>query len=439
MEENARDPVVWQLLLQAALIAVNAVFACAEIALISINPVRLEKLAAGKSRQARAAKRLRALTEKPAKFLATIQVGITLAGFLGSAFAADNFSRKLAAALDGVPLSRETIAAVSLVLITLVLSFFTLVLGELVPKRIAMRYAGQIAFAFSPFIAGISRLFAPVVWLLTASTNGLLRVFGIDPEAEAAAVTEEEIRLLVDAGSARGAIAAGEKDIIHNVFEFNDKTAGELMTHRRDAVILWMKDGDTAWEKTLTETRYRHYPVCGGDADEIRGVLDARDYLALADRSRAAVMARVVVPAQLVSNTIAANALFERMQARRNHFALVIDEYGGMDGIITMNDLLGELVGDLDSGGAQAERAIIEEIAPGFWQVGGAAPLEKVARKTGAPLPTGGYDTFAGYVFTLLGRVPADGERAEVEDAGLKISVTEVMDRRLVSALVRRL
>ena len=150
-------------------------------------------------------------------------------------------------------------------------------------------------------------------------------------------------------------------------------------------------------------------------------------------------MARAVAPAQLVSNTIAANMLFARMQKRHNHFALVIDEYGSMDGIVTMNDLLEELVGDLDAGGTHAEQPLIETLAPGLWRVSGAASLDKVAGETGVPLPTGGYDTFGGYVFTLLGRVPADGERTELEDAGLSISITEVRDRRLVSALVRKL
>ena len=384
------EPFVWQLLLQAALIAVNAVFACAEIALISINPAKLEKLAADGSR---AAKRLLLLTAKPARFLATIQVGITLAGFLGSAFAAENFSGRLAAALSaaGFPLSETTTAAASLVLVT-----------------------------------------------LTKSTNGLLRLSGIDPEAEEQSVTEEEIRLLLDAGSRRGSIAAGEKEMINNVFEFNDKTAEEVMTHRRDAVILFLRDEDADWERIILENRHGFYPVCGRDADDIRGVLCARDYLGLRDKSRKAVMKTAVREAQLVPNTLAANALFTRMQKRRSHFAVVIDEYGSVDGIVTMNDLLEELVGDLADGKAKAERPPIEKIGNGLWRVSGAASLDRLARETGAALPSGDYDTFAGYVFTVLGRVPGDGEQAEFEDSGLAVRVTGIRDRRLESALVRK-
>jgi putative hemolysin len=431
------DTIFLQLLLQAALIAINAVFACAEIALISINSVKLEKLASGGSRKA---KRLLSLTSKPAKFLATIQVGITLAGFLGSAFAADNFSGRLAAALVGAGLDipEATLGTVSLVLITLILSFLTLVLGELVPKRIAMHKAESLAFALSSLVVFISNLFAPVVWLLTRSTNSLLRLFGIDPEAEDEAVTEEEIRLLIEAGSARGAIASGEKEIINNVFEFDDITAEELMTHRRDAVFLRLKDEDREWERIVLETRHSYYPVCGENIDDIRGVLCARDYLGLEDRRRSPVMENAVKAAQLVPNTAPANVLFRRMKSRRNHFAVVVDEYGSVDGIVTMNDLLEALVGDLADSEDKAELPAIEKKGFGLWRISGGASLDKVAAETGTTLPVESYDTFGGYVFTLLGRIPKDGEKLELEDNGLSISVTKVKDRRLVSALVRK-
>jgi len=430
------DPILLQLLLQAALIAVNAVFACAEIALISINSVKLEKLAESGNRRA---KRLLGLTSKPAKFLATIQVGITLAGFLGSAFAADNFASKLTAALvaSGLKIPAATIGTVSLVLITLILSFFTLVLGELVPKRIAMHKAESLAFALCTLISFISKVFAPVVWLLTKTTNGLLRLVGIDPNAEEDAVTEEEIRLLVDAGSAKGSIAAGEKEIINNVFEFNDKTAREVMTHRRDAVLLRLKDGDEEWEKIITTEKHSYYPVCGENEDDIKGVLGARDYLGLKDKSRSSVLEKAVKSAQLVPNTVATNVLFRRMKKGRNHFAVVLDEYGSMEGIVTMNDLLEELVGDLSDDEERAERPPIVRKGANLWRVSGSAPLEKVARETGAALPVEEYDTFAGYVFTLLGRIPNDGEQVELDAEGLHISVTEVKDRRLERALVR--
>ena len=222
---------IWQIILQILLISLNAVFACTEIAVISMNDNKLEKMAAEGNRKA---KRLFNLTSQPAKFLSTIQVAITLSGFLGSAFAADNFSEILTDLLIkiGTPIPASTLDAISVVVITLILSYFTLVFGELVPKRVAMKNPEKIALGISAFISAIAKLFAPVVWLLTVSTNGILRLLGIDPNAEDEEVTEEEIRMMVDAGSEKGTIDIEEKEIIQNVFEFDDLSVGEIATHR---------------------------------------------------------------------------------------------------------------------------------------------------------------------------------------------------------------
>jgi putative hemolysin len=435
---NKEDPLLWPLLLQFLLIAVNAVFACAEIALLSLNENRLEKLS---SSGHRAAKRLLGLTREPAKFLATIQVGITLAGFLGSAFAADNFSGRLTEILvsAGVKIPSAALGKISLVSITLILSFFTLVLGELVPKRVAMKKADTLAFAMSGLILLISKIFAPLVWLLTASTNGILRILGLNPGAEAAEITEEEIRLLIDMGSAKGTIKAGEKEILHNVFELDNKTAVELMTHRRDTVLLRLDEGEEEWEKTILENRHSYYPVCGKSPDDVTGILCARDYLSLKDRSREKALSAALRPPQFIPSTVGADVLFGRMKKNRNHFAVVLDEHGSMMGIVTMNDLLEALVGDLeDDQAAPPDKLLIEQAGPGMWRVSGAAPLEKVAREVGLPLPVTKYDTFAGLVFSLLGQIPEDGEQAELEALGLKIKVEEIRDHRLERALVWR-
>lgn len=268
MPEN--DPIVWQILLQLVLIMLNAVFACAEIAVISMNDNKLAKLTASGDKRA---VRLSSLTSQPARFLATIQVGITLAGFLGSAFAADNFSDKLSNWLikNGANISYETLDTISVIIITIILSYFTLVLGELVPKRIAMRKAEQLALAMSGLIYGISKLFAPLVWFLTVSTNGLLRILGVDPDANDGEVTEEEIRMMVDAGSEKGAIDPHEKDMIQNIFEFNDTIAADIMTHRTGVSILWLDEDDGQWEKTINESRFSVYPICSENADDVVG------------------------------------------------------------------------------------------------------------------------------------------------------------------------
>jgi putative hemolysin len=424
------------LFLQFILILVNAVFACAEIALISVNDTKLEQLSAAGDKRA---KKLLALTRQPARFLATIQVGITLAGFLGSAFAADNFAEKLTVHLVamGLRFPPQTLNTVSVVVITLVLSFLTLILGELVPKRIAMKKAEPLAFALSSLIYFVSKLFAPVVWLLTQSTNALLRLFRIDPEAEEEGVTEEEIRMMVDVGSAKGAIDAREKEIIHNVFEFDDKTAVEVMTHRIDVTLLRLKDSDAEWERILMDNRHSFYPVCGETPDDIAGVLSARDYFRLPDRGRALVMANAVHPANFVPESLKTNILFRNMKRSRNHFAVVLDEYGGMSGIVTMNDLLEQLVGDLDDDRSlPPERPLIEKTDPLHWRISGAAPLDRVEKALGLSLPVQKYDTFGGFVFSLLGQVPEDGRTAELEDFGMVIHVTSVKERRLEDAVV---
>lgn len=432
------DPLLWQLLLQLLLITVNAFFACAEIALISVNEIKLEKMSSLGNRQA---KHILSLTRQPARFLATIQVGITLAGFLGSAFAAENFSRRITAWLVSmkVNIPATTLSTISLVVITLILSYFTLVLGELLPKRIALKKAESLAFAISGIVLFIARLFAPVVWLLTKTTNGLLKVIGINPETDAEEVTEEEIRLMIDVGSARGTITGRKKEILQNVFEFNHKSAGEVMTHRRDTVPLRIEDSDDEWEKTVTEKKFGYFPVFGKNHDDIIGVLKTRDYLCLKDRSRETVMAQAVAPAQLVPTTVRTDVLFARMKKNRIHFAVVLDEHGSMMGIVTMRDLLEELVGNLDDDSSSPpERPLIKKTGPDTWVINGAISLGKAAEEMKVSLPVDNYDTFAGFVFSLLGEIPEDGSHAELEEGELKIKILDIRERRLEKALVTR-
>jgi putative hemolysin len=432
------DPLLWQLLFLLLLILISAFFSCAEIALISLNKNRLDKESISGSRKA---KRILSLTSQPSKFLATIQVGNTLAGFLASAFAASNISGKLTLWFIslGVPVSAGTLATVSMVIITFILALVQMVLGELVPKRLAMKKADTLSYAISGAILFISRIFSPVVWLLTRSTNFCLRLLGINPEADIHTVTEEEIRLMIDVGSARGTIKQEEKEILHNVFELDNKTAAEVMTHRMDTVLLRLEEGDDEWEKTIIENRHSFFPVCGKNPDDIEGVLKSRNYLCLADRSRGNVMAQAIEPAQFVPTSVRTDKLFELMKKTRNHFAVVLDEYGGMMGIVTMKDLLEELVGNLDDDSSNPpEQPLIEKTGPRTWTVNGSISLDKAAKEFGVILPVELYDTFAGLVFSLLGSIPEDGEQVELETNGLKIKILEIHEHRLEKALVTR-
>jgi putative hemolysin len=409
------------LLLQLTLILVNAFFACAEIAVISMNDNKMARMAAIGDKRAI---RLEDLTKQPARFLSTIQVGITLAGFLASAFAAENFSDYLVNWLIGlgVTVAAPTLNTLAVVFITLILSYFTLVLGELVPKRIAMRHAEKLALALSGTLYFIAQLFHPVVWLLTHSTNGVLRLLGIDPNAEDDVITEEEIRMMVDEGSEKGAITYNEKDMIQRIFEFNDKTAEDIMTHRTEVSVLWLDESVEQWEETIFMSRHSVYPVCDESADNIVGILKVKDFIRIADRTRDNLLDQALRPAYFVPEAVRADVLFHNMKNSRNHFAIVLDEYGGMSGIITMNDLLEEIVGDLeDDDLVPAEKPLIEAIDSQTWKISGAAPLETVAMQLRVELPENDYDTFGGFVFGLLGSIPEDGSTPELEEYGLQI------------------
>ena len=430
------DSIFFMILLQVILIALNAVFASAEIAVISMNDARLAKLAAeGDKRAVRLAK----LTSQPSRFLSTIQVAITLSGFLGSAFAAENFSDVLVDWLVslGVSIPVKTLNTLSVILITLILSYFTLIFGELVPKRVAMRKAESLALGISALISGIAKLCAPIVWFLTLSTNAVLRLLGIDPNAEDDEVSEEEIRMMVDAGSEKGTIEHKEKEFIQNVFEFDDLTAGEIATHRTEITLLWLEESMEDWKNTIYSSRHTLYPVCDESADNIVGILNAKDYFRMEDKSREAVMKNAVKPAYFVPENVKADVLFRNMKHTRNNLAVVLDEYGGMSGIITMNDLVEQLVGDLgDAESLEDEILPIEPIDSKTWKIHGSASLEEVSKALGISLTSEDCDTFNGLVFGTLGTVPQDGSVVEVETPELMIKVTQIQDHQVETAIV---
>ena len=430
------DPIWGPIFLQIFLILINAIFSCAEIAVISMNDNKLAKLSASGDKRA---VRLSKLTNQPSQFLSIIQIGITLAGFFGSAFAADNFSERLVSVLikTGLNLPTSTLNTISVITITLVLSYFTLVFGELVPKRIAMKNAESLALAMSGLLHFISKIFAPIVWFLTLSTNAILRIIGIDPNSDDDDVTEEDIRMMVDVGSEKGSININEKEMIQNVFEFDNKTAEEVMTHRTEVIILWLDEGDEEWELKITENRHSRYPVCDEIADNIIGVLNTKDYFRLKEKTRENTMNEAVNAAYYVPETVRTDILFQNMKKSRNHFAVVFDEYGGMSGVITMNDLLEQIVGNLDDDYSNPQKPpLIEMIDSNTWEIKGAAPLDLVSKHIGVMLPDDDFDTFGGLVFGLLGTIPEDGSSLELEEYGLKIKITKIKGRRLETALV---
>ena len=425
------DPWLGRLILQIILIAVNAIFACAEIAVISMSDTKLEKLEEEGDRRA---KTLRKLTEVPARFLATIQVAITLSGFLASAFAADAFAGRPQSGLARVGIALPSGAAI--VLITLVLSYLTLIFGELVPKRLAMKSPEKVSLKLAGLLYVVSRIFYPLVALLTVSTNGVLRLFGVDPTEEGEAVTEEEIRMLVDAGSEKGTIDSDEQEMIRNVFEFDDLSVDEICTHRKDVVILYTDDTLEEWKRLIDQSRHSRFPVCRETADNVVGILDAKDFFRLYGCSREEMMDRAIDPAYYVPGTIKADVLLQNMKKTGHYFAVVLDEYGGMDGVVTLKDLIEQLLGDLVEEDEAARPEEIVRISENTWKIQGTASLDDVAEELDITLPVEEYDTFGGYVFGELGSVPEDGSRFEMDTEDLHIRVFRVRDHRIEGSIV---
>lgn len=427
------------IILQVVLISLNAIFASAEIAVISMNDTKLENLARKGNKKA---KKLVELTSQPARFLATIQVAITLAGFLGSAYAADNFAAPLVEKLmaAGVPASESVLNSVCVFAITIIIAYFSIVFGELIPKRVAMNKTEQIALSVSGILSVVSIVFKPLVWLLTTSTNLVLKLMGIDPE-EDETVTEEEIRMMVSAGSEKGVIDSEENEMIQNVLDFNDISVEELCTHRTDVVMIYTEDSIEDWKETVKNSRHNYMPVCGEDSDDIIGVLDVREFFQTdwdEELTKEKALEKCLRKAFFVPENMKADVLCKKMKETGVHFAIAIDEYGGMTGIATMHDLVELLIGELFEEGESPKPADIEKIDDCSWRILGGADIEDVAEELDVHLPITEYDTFGGYVFGELGSIPPDGSKLKMETPELSILIENVREHRVETAVVRK-
>ncbi len=422
-----------QITILIILIFVNAFFAAAEIAFISLNDAKIEKMAKEGNKKA---KSIEKMLKNPSKFLATIQIGITLAGFLSSAFAADTFVDKLAPQLNNLipSLSISTWRGISLVLITIILSYFTLIFGELVPKRLAMKHFEKISFASIGIIKVISVITAPFVKFLTFSTNIVSKIFGVT-ENDESTVTEEEIRMMVDAGQEKGTIQKDEKEMINNVFELNDRTVSEIMTDRTNmfAVDENMSIGEVIEE--LTEERgYSRIPVYDETIDEIKGVVYLRDIL-LSNKNRNTKIKSLIKDAYFVPETKRINELFKEFQKNKKQIAIVVDEYGGTAGVVTMEDILEEIVGEIyDEYDTQTEK--YEKIDENTFLVDGSISIYELEKILDIEIPDGDYDTLSGYILEELGRIPTAKEKPVIETDNAIYKVEKFEDNRIVSVKV---
>ncbi len=432
------DSIPQQLLLQAILIAINAFFAMTEIAVISLSPSKLRLL---EEEGDKAAAKLLKLVEDSSAFLSTIQIGITLAGYLGSAFAADNFSEPLVnwvyydLGFQALPV--RALDTLSVIVITIILSYFTLVLGELTPKRIAMQKPLQVAKFSCGIVSAIAMVMRPVIWLLSASTNGLLRLLHLKTEAEEETVTEEEIRMMIDLGEARGTIDSGEKEWIENVFDFGESTVRDVMIHASEVTAFSLDTADGEIEQTIRDTGLSRYPVYSEDIHDILGILNAREFLLDRMSGHPRPLRELLRPAYFVPDTLKASALMQDMQSKKVHIAIVVDEYGDTAGLVTMEDLLEEIVGNIYDEFDPSEPAEIVELEPGLWRVSGSADVQEVAETVGVELPEDlDFDTLGGLVFSRLHTIPKDGTVLDVEAYGMRIHVEHIAERRIVAATV---
>ena len=427
------DPgsIIFKLLLLFVLVIINAFFAMSEIAIISLNDNVVDKQAEDGNKKAQKVKKL---TDNPSNFLSTIQIGVTLAGFLTSASAsssfADGLTKKLVAL--GTPVPENVINVISVVLITVIMSYFSLVFGELAPKRMAMQKPEKIAYSVVGILLVVKTLTSPFVKVLSASTNLVVKLCGFDPNANEESVTEEEIRMMVDVGQEKGVIENIQKEMIDNIFDFDDIDVSDIMTHRTD--MFAVEDTDSLEEviSISIEHGYSRIPVFHEDPDNIIGIVYIKDLLKYISTSlpKDKGPKDVMREAYYVPFSKNCGELFNEMCEKRVQMAVVVDEYGGTAGIVTMEDLLEAIVGNIQDEYDNEDEEIVE-VSENVFTVDGTAYIEEVNELVGDIIPEGDYDTLGGFLISRLGYLPKDGDMNEVVFKNLKFTILNVDDRRI--------
>jgi putative hemolysin len=427
-----------EIVILMVLILINAFFAASEIALISLNDNKIKVMAEEGHKQA---KLVYKLLGEPSRFLATIQIGITLAGFMASAFAAESFAGRLAefAYSQGLPISQRWLETISVIVITLVLSYFTLVFGELVPKRLAMKKAEPIAMIAARPLTLLSGITLPFVKLLTLSTNMTVRLFGVDPHSSDENVTEEEIRMMVDVGKERGTIQEDEKFMINNIFEFDNIIVSDIMTHRTNIIAVPIQSTLKEVVTLINVEQYTRLPVYEENIDNIVGVLHVKDIIQFMEScdEGAFNLSEIIRKPYLVPTSKRADDLFKDLQKTKVHLAVVIDEYGGTAGIVTSEDLLEEIVGNIFDEHDEEEKDI-HKVDDNTFIMDGVISLDDVKAFLDIDLPTQDYDTLSGFVIGQLGRFPNENEKPIIEFNGMIFKVEEADEKRITSVKVCR-
>ena len=429
--------IILKILLLFVLILINAFFAMSEIAIISLNDNKIDKLAEEGHKKA---KQIQKLTQNSSNFLSTIQIGVTLAGFLTSASAADSFAPILTnaviSAFESLAAYKGIIETVALILITIIVSYFSLVFGELAPKKIGMQKSEKVAYKVVGILLFIMNATKPFVKVLAFSTNSIVRLFGIDPNAEEN-VTEEEILMMVDVGEEKGVIENAQAEMINNIFEFDDIDAGDLMTHRVDMTAVEADESVAEVIRVAIEDGYSRIPVYDDDPDNIIGVVYIKDLLPYIGKEipKNKTIREVMREAYFIPETKKCGELFSEMSEKRVQMAIVVDEYGGTAGLLTLEDIVESIVGNIHDE-YDTEEEEIAKINDTTFTVDGTTDLDEIDELVGADIPEGDYDTIAGFIISQLGFLPKDGDMDTVELENLKFTVIEVEDKRIAKVRI---
>lgn len=422
------------------LILVNAFFAATEMAFVSLNDNRVDFLAEeGNSN----AKTVQGMLKEPTRFLSTIQIGITLAGFLNSAFAADSFSEPVSNFIIRLipSMSASASKTIAMVVITILLAVVQIVLGELVPKRVAMKNAERYSFAVAKIMKGLSVASLPLVKLLTLLTNIFLRIIGIDPSQTDSEISEEEIRMMVDAGQEKGGISTNERLMINNIFDFDNMEVSDIMTHRTEVAAISIDATITEVSKLVDEEKYTRYPVYQDSLDNVVGVLHVKDLFALVLKGTldSFSLKDIIRIPYFVPDSKKTDELFYSFQRDKVHIAIVIDEYGGTAGVVTMEDLIEEIVGEVFDEYDDEETPEYHKINDDEYICSGSIDLDDVKELLKLDLPIDEYDTLSGFMIGMLGYLPNTNDHSIIEFSGYQFEIISVEDKVIKEVKIRKI
>ena len=430
-----QDPLFITLAPQLVFLTLCALLSASEASLNASSDSEVNELA---ERGDARAKRLVRISDDTARFFSAIRYALTLCAYFSGVFAAGGFITRFTSLLTrlGVQLPQRSMYLIGMLAVAMILALVMVIFGEFIPRRAAIKNPLASALALSGFISAVTVVMKPFSFVVRGVSLLVLRLMGMQALPEDEYVTEDEILQLVDIGEESGAIDSDERDMIENIFEFDDSTAGDIMTHRTDLFALCVNASDTELLSVIKDSGKSRFPVYGKDIDDIVGVINARDFLLDRATGLYCPISKLMRKPFFVPEELPADALFRDMKRRKQHIAVVVDDYGGTSGVVTLEDLLEEIVGDIYDEYDHAELADIRQLSENIYMIEGTADLEEVADTLNVELPVEEYDTMSGYIFSLIGSVPEDGTTHNLETPELLIEVPVIDEHRVTRARV---